>query len=142
MSIAGAAELQPLEIDPRPCEWCGLTIDQHRMVDDGEGLEFFCQDLSLNELTLPELERRAELIRQIEVAEIFARLEAMDDPSKRRLQPPAAAPPYRTPQSMVDAFFYVARLNDADYLKRWLKRHPRDAETLCKLWEGKNAVKA
>jgi len=32
----------PIEIDPRPCELCGRTIDQHERVDDGEGPEFFC----------------------------------------------------------------------------------------------------
>lgn len=137
-------EPDPLEIDSRPCGECGLTIDRHRRVDTPEGPEFFCADLSPDDMTLDELERRAELGRQEEVAAIFARLEAMDDPSKR--SPPAARgpepKPYRTPQSTIDAFWYVVRLEDPDYLKRWLERHPRDAETLCKLWEGKNAVKA
>jgi hypothetical protein len=50
--------------------------------------------------------------------------------------------PYRTPQATIDAFWHVAGLDDPDYLKRWLAQHPRDAETLCKLWEGKNGVKA
>jgi hypothetical protein len=56
--------------------------------------------------------------------------------------PISPKPPYRTPQATIDAFWYVAGLDDPDYLKRWLAQHPRDAETLCKLWEGKNAVKA
>jgi hypothetical protein len=48
--------------------------------------------------------------------------------------------PYRTPQATIEAFQYVAGLNDADYLKRWLEQHPRDASALCKLWERKHAA--
>jgi hypothetical protein len=35
-SAIGSAVLEPepIEIEPRPCEFCGLTIDQHRMIDD------------------------------------------------------------------------------------------------------------
>ena len=124
-----------LEIDPRPCQKCGLTIDRHDMVDDGEGPLFFCADLSPDEMTIPELEHRAELIRQLEVAAILARLEwpAFVPP------PPRQPEPYRPAQSTVDAFWYVAGLDDADYLKRWLAEHPRDVETLQKLWEAKHA---
>jgi hypothetical protein len=35
-------ELEPIEIDPRPCDLCGRTIDQHERVDNGEGPEFYC----------------------------------------------------------------------------------------------------
>ena len=35
-------ELDPIEIDPRPCGLCGCTIDQHERVDTPEGPEFFC----------------------------------------------------------------------------------------------------
>jgi hypothetical protein len=127
----------PIEIDPRPCELCGLTIDRHEMVDHGEGPEFFCADLSPDEMTIDELERRAELIRQIEVAAIFARLEAMDDPSKRLPAPPAEPPPYRTPQATIDAFWFVVALDDLDRLAAWLDDHPRDKPALLKLLESK-----
>jgi hypothetical protein len=120
----------PIEIDPRPCELCGLTIDRHDMVDDGEGPVFYCADLSPDEMTLDELERRAELIRQIEVAAIFARLEAMDDPSKRL--PPPAEPRPRTPQSTIDAFKYVVSLGDPAYLAKWLRDHSDIAADLLK----------
>lgn len=126
-----------LEIDPRACQLCGLTIDRHEMVDDGEGPLFFCSDLSPDEMTLLELQRRAELRRQEGIAAILARMEAMQGPAE---QPPPRAPaPYRPAQSTVDAFWYVAGLDDADYLKRWLAQHPRDLETLQKLWEAKHA---
>ncbi len=87
-------EPDPIEIDPRPCDLCGCTIDRHHRVDMEEGPEFFCINFAPDELTLEELERRAELRRQEEVAAIMARLEAMDDPSKRL--PQSAGPePYR-----------------------------------------------
>jgi hypothetical protein len=134
-------EIDPIEIDSRPCGECGLTIDRHRRVDTPEGPEFFCIDLPLDEMTLPELERRAELIRQVEVAAIFARLETMDDPSKRLPpQPVPRSAPYRTPQSTIDAFWYVVGRDDTDYLRRWLARHPLDAPHLLEIWERKNAV--
>ena len=127
-------EPDPIYIDPRPCELCGLTIDRHEMVDDGEGPEFFC--LSPDEMTLPELERRAELIRQVEVAEIFARLEAMDSPSERPVVVREVEPkPYRTPQATTDAFSYLVRLGDVDRLKDWLLARPEDAPFLLGLLE-------
>jgi hypothetical protein len=127
--------LAPLEIDFRPCTWCGLTIDRHRMVDNGDGPEFFCFELSPDEMTLPELERRAELRRQEEVAAIFARLEAMDDPSKRQM-PRTELEPYRPAQSTIDAFWYVVRLDDVGRLKVWLADRPKDAPLLLALLES------
>jgi hypothetical protein len=35
---------KPIEIDPRSCELCGRTTDQHECLDHGEGPEFFCWD--------------------------------------------------------------------------------------------------
>jgi hypothetical protein len=129
------SEFDPIGIDPRPCEWCGLTIDRHRMVDHGEGPEFFCADISPDEMTLLELERRADLIRQEEVAAIFARLEAMDDPSKR-LPPRSEAAPYRPAQSTVAAFWHVVALDDLERLKAWLADRRDDAPFLLALLEG------
>jgi hypothetical protein len=121
----------PMEIEPRSCELCGLTIDRHEMVDDGDGPVFYCFELSPS-MTLPELERRAELRRQQEVAEILARLEAMDRPAEI---PAADKPrPYRTTaDSTVAAFKYVLSLNDPERLKGWLAEHPKDAPTLLEL---------
>jgi hypothetical protein len=128
-------EPDPIEIDPRPCELCGLTIDRHVEVDNGEGPEFFCADISPDDMTLDELERRAELRRQEEVAAVLARMDAMDRPAEI---PPADKPrPYRTAASTVAAFKYVVSLNDADYLARWLANHPADGPELFKSWKGK-----
>jgi hypothetical protein len=127
-----------LEIEPRPCELCGLKIDRHRMIDDGDGPIFYCADVSPDDMTLPELERRAELRRREDVAAIIARLEAMDDPSQRQAPQGARKPRlYRPAASTIDAFKYVVGLNDADYLARWLADHPADAPELFKIWKGK-----
>jgi hypothetical protein len=46
LDVADAArEPEPIEIDPRPCQSCGGTIDQHERVDTPEGPEFFCAEL-------------------------------------------------------------------------------------------------
>jgi hypothetical protein len=124
----------PISIDPRPCGLCGLTIDRHRMIDQGEGPLFFCPDLE--DLTLSELELRAELMRQIYVAEMVARWEAMDCPADA-CPPPKKPEPYRTPQSTIDAFLYVLSLDDPEYLARWIAEHPVDAPELFKLWKAK-----
>jgi hypothetical protein len=52
---------------------------------------------------------------------------------------PAAKQSYRTPKAVADAFAYVLRLGDPEYLTRWLAQHPLDAADLYKIWEGKNA---
>jgi hypothetical protein len=129
-------ELDPIQIDPRPCELCGLTIDRHDMIDSGNGPEFFCADLSPDEMTLTELERRAEYRREEEIAAIFVRLEAMDDPSKR-LPARAEPEPYRTAQSTIDAFWFVVALKDPEKLAVWLRGRERDAPFLLKLLEAK-----
>src|SRR5450631_4117228 len=81
-------EPDPIEMDPRPCGLCGLTIDRHERDDTPEGPLFFCADLSPDEMTLPELERRAELRRQEDIAALLARWEAL----------PAHNPPRREPE--------------------------------------------
>jgi hypothetical protein len=149
----GQIELDdPIAIDPRPCELCGLTIDRHERVDDGDGPIFYCPDLSPDEMDQDQLDRRAELRRQEEVAAILARWDAMDamDPPgamvvvtgvisrhwKQTIIPPRSRP-CRPAQSTIDAFFYVAALNDPDRLKAWLANHPKDAPHLHKLWKAK-----
>jgi hypothetical protein len=138
MNAVSPEQLELDPIDPRPCELCGLTIDRHEMTDDGEGPIFYCIDLPPDEMTLNELECRAELRRQEEGAAILARWEAMD----RHLEPPLPREPepYRPAQSTINAFLYVVRLGDADHLSRWLAQHPLDAPHLLKIWERKYAL--
>jgi hypothetical protein len=128
----------PLELDPRPCGLCGLTIDRHEQVDDGEGPIFYCPDLSPDEMTLDELERRAELRRQEDVAAILARWDAMDAMDGAAVIPPPGKPePYRPAASTVDAFWFVVGLDDPARLEAWLLDRPKDAPTLLELMEAK-----
>jgi hypothetical protein len=122
-------ELSPLEIDPRPCHLCGLTIDQHIMVDDGEGPEFFCGEFN------PDA---ADIVRLWELDDPRDRWRHIGEvpPIVPAIEPPAARP-YRTPQATIDAFLYVTRLDDPEYLARWLADHPRDAKFLLKIWKAK-----
>jgi hypothetical protein len=128
-------EPDPIELDPRPCDRCCLTIERHERVDTPEGPEFFCLDLLPDEMTLPELERRAELRGQEEIAWIVAQMETVEPP----YEPPPLAkpPPYRTAAATIDAFWYVVGLDDPECLKLWLLDHPRDAATLHELLESK-----
>jgi hypothetical protein len=49
---------------------------------------------------------------------------------------------YRTPQSTIDAFLYVARNESTEYLADWLARHPLDAQHLQKIWKHKCTVRS
>jgi hypothetical protein len=122
-----------LAIDPRPCQLCGLTIDRHEMIDHGEGPEYFCLGLAADKMTLPELERRAELRRQEDIAAILARWEALPAPEPL----PRVPEPYRPAASTVDAFWFVVGLDDAARLAGWLRERPKDAPLLLKLLEIK-----
>ena len=151
IAVADTLEPDPIEIDPRPCGLCGLTIDRHVLVDHGEGPEHYCPEP--DDLTLDELERRAELVRQIEVAASVRGMELSDprDAWRHTGEPqpptsgrnsdiaakPASAPQYRTPRATVDAFWFVVSLCNPDRLKAWLSDHPKDAAFLLKLLEGK-----
>jgi hypothetical protein len=126
------AYLLPIEVDPRPCELCGLTIDQHIMVDDGEGPEFYCSDDGDDFVR--------SLVRQWELDDPRDRWKHTGEPAPKPSPLQAkAARPYSTARATIDAFFYVVGLGDIDYLTGWLARHPMDALTLHKLWEGKDA---
>jgi hypothetical protein len=130
-----APEPDPVEIDSRPCVLCGLTVGRHEMIDDGEGPIFYCSDLLPDEMTLPELERRAELRRQEDVAAILARMDAMD--ASAEIPPPREPEPYRPAQSTIDAFWFVVGLGNPEQLKTWLLARPKDAPFLLELLEGK-----
>jgi hypothetical protein len=127
-----AIEPDLLAIDPRPCGLCGLTIDRHEMIDRGEGPEFFCSDLSADEMTLPELARRGELRRQEDIAAILARWEALPVSEP----PPRVPESYRPAASTVVAFRLVAAAGDVGRLKAWLADRPKDAPLLLALLES------
>ena len=111
-------EPEPIDIGP-PCELCGCAIE------DLEELIYL---------------RAADLIAQWERADPRDAWRHPGEQPPRAIGPaPTATQPYRTPQSTVDAFWYVVRLDDPQHLTRWLAQHPLDAPALCKLWEDKNA---
>jgi hypothetical protein len=119
----------PIEIDPRPCRWCGLTIDCHVMVDDGEGPEFFCQE---NEPTA------ANLVVQWEMADLRdAWRHTGELPPKASPAPAPIRQHYRTPQATIDAFWFVVGECKPERFKTWLADHPRDRPYLLKLLESK-----
>jgi hypothetical protein len=43
--------------------------------------------------------------------------------------------PYRTSESVIEAFWYLVKLNEPGRLEAWLADHPRDATTLYELLE-------
>ncbi len=150
----------PIEIDPRLCRICGLKIDRHVMVDEGEGPEFFCaeSDEWLHEKLLaskshPSSSDRVYVrvyVRGWNAAIDFA-LEQMriacDEPPQWFAEsvkpqcddaPPIAPEPtrrYRTPQATIDAFKYLARQGDAARLRAWLDHRRQDAPYLLSLLE-------
>lgn len=148
MADALAAEL--LELEPRTCGLCGLTVDRHDMVDDGDGPQFFCADISPADLTLEELERRAELIAAEQAADLLRRWE-MSDPRDRwrhtgepppaldvrngrmEVSRPRAPEPYLPAQSTIDAWTYVSNSGNLAYIREWLADRPKDAPYLLAL---------
>jgi hypothetical protein len=134
MNIAVTAP-SPIDIDPRPCDWCGLTIDCHVMVDDGEGPEFFCQEIH---------PYAADLVRQLELDDLRDKWRHTGEapPLTGFRNSDLSARPerprhYRTPQASVDAFLWITAQDDPDYLAEWLKDHPRDAAYLLKIWKAR-----
>jgi hypothetical protein len=45
--------------------------------------------------------------------------------------------PCRTPQSTIDAFWYLVQLGDEARLKAWVADRPLDGPTLLKLWKAR-----
>jgi hypothetical protein len=110
-------EPDPIEIDPPTCERCGCVIE------DLEALIYL---------------RAADLVTQWELADPRdAWRHTGEAPPNGIPENPLGTRPSRPPQATVNAFWYVVRLDDADYLRRWFARHPKDAPFLLKLLESK-----
>jgi hypothetical protein len=110
-------EPEPIEVDPPTCELCGCTIE------DLEELIYL---------------RAADLVTQWELADPRVAWRHTGDPRPKcsSAEHLPSAKPYRTPQSTVDAFWYVAT-HEPDKLKAWLARHPDDAPALHRIWKAK-----
>lgn len=125
-----------IEIDPRPCEHCGLTLEQHLTVEGLEGDEHYCQPLDVA-LYLAAIEQQ-ERWERADPRDAWRHTGAARPPDDvRNGPPPQTAPYYRTPQSTVDAFWCVVREGNEDKLIAWLGDRPRDAPHLLQLMEGK-----
>jgi hypothetical protein len=128
-------EPDPIEIDPRPCVLCGRTIDQHEMIDHGDGPLFFCAGVD---------DGVADIVRRLELADPRDAWRHTGDPAPPievrngplNPRPPRAEPDYPA-QSTIDSFWYVVGLRDPERLREWLADHPKDAPFLTKLLEGK-----
>jgi len=100
-----------------------------------------CEKLSPEEVA-EEIEniiylRAGAAVEQLERADPRDRWRHTGEPPPT-IEPAHSAPrPYRTPQSTIDAFFYVVRLDDPARLAAWLDDHPQDAPFLPKLLDGK-----
>jgi hypothetical protein len=115
MSIEDTAELEPDPLEIEPCELCGCAIE------DLEELIYL---------------HAADLVAQWERADPRDNWRHTGEHPPRSQPHPPAKRQYQTPQSTIDAFWYVVLLDDADHLARWLAKHPADAPALIKLWEG------
>jgi hypothetical protein len=134
MNVASPFTLEPgtIEIDSRPCKFCGRPIDQHHCIDEGEDPEVFCWD-------------EDDIVKCWELADprdAWKHTGAPPPPKHLRNSDISARPadqprPYRTPQSTIDAFSYVVSLGDSNRLARWLANHPADARHLFKIWKAK-----
>jgi hypothetical protein len=127
-------EPQPIEIDLRPCQLCGCTIDHHDRFDTPEGPEFFCDDYE-REIYL----RTCAMVRDWELNDPRDSWRHTGETKPAATDFAPARPAHHTPQATVDAFWCVVRLDDPERLTDWFERHPLDAPYLCELWERKNA---
>jgi hypothetical protein len=119
-------EPEPIEVDPRPC-MCGCTIDQHFRIDTPEGPEFYCAG-----------DAPSDIVRQWEMADPRDRWRHTGEPAPKPSAEPRRRPePYRPAESTVQAFWFVARNHDADYLAAWLDKHPADRPHLFRIWKAK-----
>jgi hypothetical protein len=112
------AEPAPIEIEP--CELCGCAIE------DLEELIYL---------------RAADLIAQWERADPRDAWRHTGEHPPRSTgsdaEPIPQARSYRTPQSTIDAFWYVVSLCDPERFKAWLAHRPADAPFLLELLESK-----
>jgi hypothetical protein len=81
-----------------------------------------------------ELNEACEAEIMLAAADLVRRWESAYKP---RPEPPRRAEPFRPAESTVQAFWYVARNHDADYLAAWLAKHPDDRPHLFRIWKAK-----
>jgi hypothetical protein len=95
-------------------------------------------DDELNEASKYEIKiGAAELVRRWELEDSRDRWKHTGEvPPKASEATEARTQFYRTPQATKDAFWYVVKFGDREYLIRWLADHPGDAPALLKILAG------
>jgi hypothetical protein len=120
-------------IDPQcPCEHCEYVLREHSVP------ECLCP-------TGTESDYAAQIVRQWELDDPRDRWRHTGEPPPEIVRnsdvsgkPVNTRRPYSTPDSVVDAFFFVARQCDRRRLARWIADHPpADKAELFKLWKAK-----
>lgn len=81
--------------------------------------------------------RAADTVRQWELDDPRDRWRHTGEPKPVMRPVVTQRAPYAPPQSTVDAFLYVAALDDIERLEAWLDDHRRDAPILLKLLKAK-----
>jgi hypothetical protein len=82
--------------------------------------------------------RTAELVQRWELDDPRDRWRHTGEPPpKPPTPPPRRREPYRPPEATESAFWFVAGLDDPDYLAAWLARHPADAPHLLQIWKAR-----
>lgn len=106
-----------------------MLVDALGMLDDGQDL---AEALEV-EIAL----RTAEMVRDWEEADPRDRWRHTGEPRPPARPVVTQRAPYAPPKSTVDAFLYVAALDDVARLKAWLDDHRKDAPQLLELLESK-----
>jgi hypothetical protein len=125
------SEFDPLKIDPRPCELCGRTIDQHECIDHGEGPEFYCHpdDDIVQRWELADPRDRWHHTGETPPAAGVRNSDIGGNPEN-------ATRSYRPAASTIAAFRLVVAAGDLRRLKVWLADRPKDAPLLLDLLES------
>jgi hypothetical protein len=139
------AHVKPIDTEQRDfvlaalrCSYLRVKLIENEMASIGVALKggLISPEVAVEwaeENGIGELERRAELRRQEEVAAILARMQDVPPNSAPR----SAKEPYQPASSTIDAFWYLVRLNDPARLSAWLDARPMDAPFLLKLLEAR-----
>jgi hypothetical protein len=105
------------------------SLDEEEPLEAANALEY--------DLMEYDLEAIARRVQRWELADPRDAWRHTGEPQPNTSIAPKSIPrPYRTPDTVVDAFKYVMSLGDADYLARWLASHPADAAALLKTLDG------
>ena len=142
-------EPDPIEIASRPCELCGCTIEDLEeliylraadLIAEWERADrAIAADIGVGKDTVRRARDQGDAGASPDEDRVG--LDGKSYPAKQKPKPSEEprrrAEPYRPPESTVQAFWYVTRNHDADYLVAWLAKHPADRPHLFRIWKAK-----